>query len=154
GEGGHLVYGRDAGVLELAGDPGLLDESRGRAGPGRKPLLEHLDGDLAVQGEVAGAIDHAHAAPADLLAELEAGRGRDRAGRRPTRMRGISRDGHRRAEVRVEVSRLVGHGVSPRSITGRGSLALLPQIIIQIDVRRNAPVENAPGVPPKYLTPG
>ena len=43
---------RDAGVLELAGDAGLVGEPAGGADPGRVPLVEDLHGHVAVQGEV------------------------------------------------------------------------------------------------------
>ena len=67
GEGADLVHGRDAGVLQLAGDPCLAEEALGRYRIGRVALGEQLDGDIAIEGGVAGAVDDAHAAVADLV---------------------------------------------------------------------------------------
>ena len=50
------------GVLELAGDAGLVEEPRAPRGVGRVAVLEDLDRHVAVEGEVAGAVDDAHAA--------------------------------------------------------------------------------------------
>jgi hypothetical protein len=56
-------------VLKLPGDAGLVGEPPGRPGVRRVLLLKHLDGDLAAKGEVSGAVNGAHAAAGDLLAE-------------------------------------------------------------------------------------
>jgi hypothetical protein len=69
-----LVHGGDAGVLQLAGDAGLVAEALGGRRIGRVFRGQHLDGDVAVEGGVAGAVDHAHAAAADLVEQLIAGR--------------------------------------------------------------------------------
>ena len=63
------------GCCELAGDPGLVAEAAGRCGVGGVLVAaEHLDGDLAVQRGVAGAVDDAHAAAGDLVEEFVARR--------------------------------------------------------------------------------
>jgi hypothetical protein len=68
-EHAEVVHGRDVGVLQLPGDAGLVGEPPGRAGIGRVLLLQHLDGDLAAQHGVGGAVNGAHAAAGDLLAQ-------------------------------------------------------------------------------------
>ena len=55
GQGAEVVDRRDAGVLELAGDPGLVDEPTRQQRPGGEPLLQDLDGHLAAEGAVVGA---------------------------------------------------------------------------------------------------
>jgi hypothetical protein len=72
GEGRHAVDGRDAGVLQLRGDACFFDEARRRRRSDGITGLQDLDGDLAVQLEVAGAADVAHAAAADAFAQLVA----------------------------------------------------------------------------------
>ena len=74
GEFADPVNGRDAGVLELAGDLRFVDEPHCRAGPRGVPLGQDLDGHLAVQGHVPGAVNHPHAAAADLVEQLVPGR--------------------------------------------------------------------------------
>jgi hypothetical protein len=69
GEDAEVVHGRDVGVLQLPGDAGLVGEPPGRPGVGRALLPQHLDRDLAAQHGVGGAVDGAHAAAGDLLAE-------------------------------------------------------------------------------------
>src|SRR5262249_56754157 len=89
GKRSDLVDGRDAGVLELARDAGLGQEAL--SGWGVVPVVvgEQLDGHVPAQGDVAGAVDDAHAAAADLIQKLVAwgvGRGTGRSvGSVPTR---------------------------------------------------------------------
>src|SRR5262249_34118045 len=59
----EIVDGDDAGVVELAGDVGLLDETRAAAGAA---VEADLHGDVAVERLVADAQDAAHAAARDL----------------------------------------------------------------------------------------
>ena len=68
------MHGRDAGVLQLAGDPRLAEEALGGYRIGRVALGQQLDGDIAIEGGVAGAIDDAHAAVADLVEQFVARR--------------------------------------------------------------------------------
>jgi hypothetical protein len=70
-------------VLQLTADLGLLHEAALPLGVVVAVALQHLDGQLAVQLRVAGAQHRAHAAVADLLAELVApgGGGQRRGGR-------------------------------------------------------------------------
>ena len=75
GEGAELVDRHDAGMLQLAGDPGLLDEASDEAGVVAVLVEEDLDGDVAADVAVAALEDGAHAAAADLAEELEAGDG-------------------------------------------------------------------------------
>ena len=63
--------GDDAGVLELAGDLGLLEEAVDHLGAVAEVVAEHLDGEVAAEVAVAAAEDDAHAAPADLVGELQ-----------------------------------------------------------------------------------
>jgi hypothetical protein len=69
GEHAEVVHGRDAGVLELPGDAGLVGEPPGCPGVGRVLLLQYLDGNLAAQHDVGGAVNDAHAAAGNLLAQ-------------------------------------------------------------------------------------
>ena len=66
GQRAEVVNRRDGGVLQLAGDAGLVGEAAGRPGFGAVLLLQHLDGDFAAEGGVGGAVDDAHAAAGDL----------------------------------------------------------------------------------------
>ena len=66
GEGPDAIDGRDAGVLEPAGDARLVDEPPRGGGVRRVLRQEDLDGDFAAEVEVEGAEDDAHAAAADL----------------------------------------------------------------------------------------
>jgi hypothetical protein len=65
GQAAETVHGRDAGMLELAGDPLLIQEAAGRAGGLVEPLQQHLDGHLAVEDGVGGAVDDTYAAAGD-----------------------------------------------------------------------------------------
>jgi hypothetical protein len=76
-----LDDGHDAGVLQPAGQPRLLQEAALQAGAPAQLRAQHLDGQVAAQVGVGGAVDGAHAAAADLLQEaVAAGVGR-RVGR-------------------------------------------------------------------------
>jgi hypothetical protein len=66
-QGAPVVDGRDTGVLQLGGDAGLVREAAGGARVGRELVPQHLDGHLAAQDGVGGAVDDAHAAPGDLV---------------------------------------------------------------------------------------
>jgi hypothetical protein len=65
-------------MLQLAGDLGLGHEPRGRSRVGRILVVQQLDGYIAIQPQVAGAIDDAHAAAADLVEQLIARQGEKR----------------------------------------------------------------------------
>jgi hypothetical protein len=73
GDEGHavgfvdLVDDTDVRVLQLRGGLRLLDEPPLALGIGDELRGEDLDGDLAVQLQVRGAVDDAHASPADLF---------------------------------------------------------------------------------------
>ena len=71
GEGAQLVDRDDAGVLELAGDLGLLDEAAEQLGVAAVAFQEHLDGEVAAQVVVSPFQDRSHAPPGDLAEELE-----------------------------------------------------------------------------------
>jgi hypothetical protein len=70
GERAQVVGGRNARVLQLAGDRGLDAEARGGQRIGRHFGLEQLDGHVAIEDRIACAADHAHAACADLLGQF------------------------------------------------------------------------------------
>jgi hypothetical protein len=70
GQPARLVDRRDAGVLELPGDPGLGEEALGGRRVGRVVAGQELDGHVPAEGGVAGAVDDAHAAAADLLKQF------------------------------------------------------------------------------------
>jgi hypothetical protein len=63
------VDGRDARVLELTGDPGLLAEPANERAAGGQRLPDHLEPDVADEDEVAGGVDDAHPAAGDLVPE-------------------------------------------------------------------------------------
>ena len=98
GEGADLVDGRNAGMLQLAGDARLAEEALGGWRIGRVALGQQLDGDVAIEGDVAGAVDDAHAAVADLVKQLVARRAERRDGRL-----GAGRSGR--------VCQVFGHGI-------------------------------------------
>jgi hypothetical protein len=66
GERANFVGGRDARVLQLAGDGGLDAEAHGGRRIGRHLGLERLDSHVSVEERVACAADHAHAARAPI----------------------------------------------------------------------------------------
>ncbi len=68
-----LVQGDDAGVLQLGGGGGLGVEAVAVVGVGESAAEDHLQGDGAVEADVAGLEDDAHAAAADLLDEFVVG---------------------------------------------------------------------------------
>ena len=72
GQGAEVVDGGDAGVLELAGDAGLVREPAGGRGVGREPVLEDLDRHLSAERRVAGPVDDAHPAAGDLVLQFVA----------------------------------------------------------------------------------
>ena len=67
GESADPVHGRNAGVLELGGDPSLVGEPASDGRVGRVIVLEQLNSDVPVEGKVAGPVDDAHAAATDLI---------------------------------------------------------------------------------------
>jgi hypothetical protein len=77
-ESPQFVDGRDARVLQLAGDPGLGLETLRCRRLGFIVLAEHLDCYLTAEPKVPGAMDHAHAPAADLIEEFVAGQARGR----------------------------------------------------------------------------
>src|SRR5262249_57575944 len=82
----------DGRGVEVRGDGGLAEEALGGRGVGGEAVLQELDRHLPVQGELAGTPDHAHAAAADLIEQLEArhrGNGRDRDRGIAVRRRGV-----------------------------------------------------------------
>ena len=72
------MHGGDAGVLQLSGDACLAEEALGKDRIGRVTIGQQLDGDIALKGDIAGAIDDAHAALPDLVDQLVAGERRPR----------------------------------------------------------------------------
>src|SRR5262245_52242475 len=68
------MHGRDAGVLQLAGDARLAEEAPGGRRVGRIAIGQQLDGDIAIEGGVAGAVDDAHASATDLVEKFVARR--------------------------------------------------------------------------------
>ena len=88
-------------MLQLAGDPRLAEEALSGRRVGRVTLGQQLDGDIAVEGGVAGTINDAHAAVADLVDQLGARRTGGRGGR--FRGGGLYRSGGG--------CQVVGHGI-------------------------------------------
>ena len=74
GEGAQLVDRDHAGVLQLAGDLGLLDEPADQVGVLAMLLEQDLDGQVAAEVAVAPLDDDAHAAAGDLAEQLEPGK--------------------------------------------------------------------------------
>ena len=94
------------GCCNWPGDPCLAEEALGRYRIGRVALGEQLDGDIAIEGGVAGAVDDAHAAAADLVLQFVARRAERGDGRLGGDVPGKSRG----------VDQVFGHGSSfPRS---------------------------------------
>ena len=81
GERGDPVNRRDAGMLQLPGDLGFLDEANRRGGADGIAILQNLDRDFAIHLDIPGAIHIAHAATADEFTEDVAGNNGQRAGR-------------------------------------------------------------------------
>ena len=65
----------DVGVLELGDGLGLGQEAGGGLGAGVRAGQDHLQGDDAVEPDLAGLVDDAHAAAAQLAHDLVAGDG-------------------------------------------------------------------------------
>src|SRR5262249_53587668 len=65
------VDGNDGGVVQSGSGLGLTAEALDGAAGQAELAGEHLEGDLAVEGDLAGLEDDTHAAPADLAADLE-----------------------------------------------------------------------------------
>ena len=61
----HLIQGHDPGMVEAGGGLGLAHDAV------RVPDHDLLDGDVALQALVEGAVDRAHPARADALAHAE-----------------------------------------------------------------------------------
>ena len=83
----HLVDGDDVRMVQTRRRNGLGAEPLDQVRTGARPEGHHLDRDHAVQAALPGAIDHAHAAAADLLQQFvvakgKLGRGRPRTFRR------------------------------------------------------------------------
>lgn len=68
------MHWRNRRVLQLPGDPRLIEEPPRRRGVGRVALLENLHRHVAVEGDFPGAVDDAHAAGTDLFEQLVARR--------------------------------------------------------------------------------
>ena len=68
-------------MLQLAGDPRLAEEALSGRRVCRVTLGQQLDGNVAIKSGIAGAVDDAHAAVADLVDQLVAGRTGGRGGR-------------------------------------------------------------------------
>ncbi len=67
----------DVGVLQPGDGLRLGQEAGGRLGRGMGTAQDHLQGAGAVQADLPGAVDDAHAAAAQLAQDLVAGDGRD-----------------------------------------------------------------------------
>ena len=80
----------DVGVLEAGEGLGLLVEPRQGDGAGVGAGQDHLERDQTIQADLAGLVDDSHAAPAQLLEDLEAGDDWP-PGRSPGSLRGRSR---------------------------------------------------------------
>ena len=65
----EVVDGRDGRVLELAGDAGFVGEASGRDRIRAVLRQQHLDRHLAAEGGIGGAVDDAHPAAGDFIAE-------------------------------------------------------------------------------------
>src|SRR5262249_13376533 len=81
GERADVVDGGDGRVLELGGDAGLVEEPGGGRRVGPVAGLQELDGHVAVEGDLAGAVDDAHPAGADLFEKFVARHRRGGCGR-------------------------------------------------------------------------
>src|SRR5262249_48074500 len=66
-----LVDRDDLGVVEVGHRLGLVAESPDLLGAGPGPRPDHLDGDQAVEAELAGLVDDPHAAVAEDPDQLE-----------------------------------------------------------------------------------
>ena len=116
----------DVGVLEAGDGLGLLVEPRQGDGAGVGAGQDHLERDQTIQVDLAGLVNDPHAAPAQLLEDLEAGddwppgrspgsrRGRVRRFERAGRRRGIDRAGGGVAGQTLAHPRLRGQPAAER----------------------------------------
>jgi hypothetical protein len=66
-----FVDGDDVGMVEGGNGPGLLHEAPGALGIGHERGTQQLDGHRPPEAAVAGSVEHAHAAFAELVQDLE-----------------------------------------------------------------------------------
>ena len=66
----HVVDGDDVGMAEHAGGARFDLEPAHQIAVARQRLGQHLQGDVAAQARVAGAVDHAHRSRAELTDDL------------------------------------------------------------------------------------
>lgn len=129
----HLVHGQDVRVGELCHRAGLSKQAlAGLGGRGaREPVgAQYLDGEGSIQVGIVGAVDGAHTALAEGLAELESADSPvTTRPRRPRASSRRSRDRRARAHARrfVQLERLVAivvrHGSSePARAIGQGTI--------------------------------
>jgi hypothetical protein len=67
----NLVDWRNAGVLELRGNPRLFHEPLRGLAVGRVAVLKEFHRDIAVEGLIAGAVHDAHPTAPDFREQLE-----------------------------------------------------------------------------------
>jgi hypothetical protein len=133
------VHRHDAGVLERAGDHGLLEEphDEGRIGD---LFLDDLDRDVALKRMLAGGEDAPQAAFAEHAGDVEVAapdhRGAGRCARRPRGHGGAERD----VREGVEVDR--SHGRAPTGLRERARRDRLGEV----ELRRVLDIERAPGL--------
>src|SRR5262249_1604973 len=72
----ELVNSRHAGILQLARDAGLFEKATRDGRIERELFLQDLDGHLAVEDGVGGAVNDAHAAVRDLVEQMVTPRSR------------------------------------------------------------------------------
>jgi hypothetical protein len=123
----------DVGVVELGDGLGLGQEAGGGFAAGVGACQDHLEGDGAVEPDLAGLVDHAHAAAPQLVHDLVSRDGRGSAV--DALPRGVTGAGHgvrvgRRAEARLgrqSGAEVAGAGLGPyrprdrcASIAGHG----------------------------------
>ena len=85
-EGAQLVNGHDAGMLQLAGDLGFLDEAANHVGLVAMRFEQNLHRQVATKVGIAALENGPHAAASDLAEELQPRRtlGRSRVSRAMT----------------------------------------------------------------------
>ena len=107
GEGAQLIDRDHAGVLQLAGDLGLLDEPADQVGVLAMLLEQDLDGQVAAEVAVAPLDDDAHPAAGDLAEEVEPSQA----------VQSVGHPGRRGADHRPGVAeRLIVAQVHPRDV--------------------------------------
>jgi hypothetical protein len=80
-QGADLVNGRNAWVLQLAGNARLIQESLSRRRVRRKTSGKNLDSDIAVKHNVSGTIDYPHSTTTYLVEQfITRGVGKDGGG--------------------------------------------------------------------------